>query len=538
MSKSPKVPNLVNDEFTNFNYTDTNMHVDAFANYQKLISSDDIIGYQKGDHNDDDKNKHVDNLDDDVDKYKTQIFESRDHNDKNSHHDERERSEKYKHTTDKPTYSSAHEKHHDKSYSDSGTDTKKYDPDDESTWSKETLRVKKMDMIRKLGELMIQGVKISQNYNIDSDYKTMKYEYDLHCNIRSKKNTVEWMSNMMIGIVKGMEMLNDNVDPFGIKFENTWSNKVATNITDYYDVLGEIYEKYTTPGKKMAPELRLFLMLTGSAVSIQMHKIDGRIGALTSLLGGGNNDSGQTLDNDPNMIELLRKKAELDEQLRNKKNEMSKQEHEQAVNFMNDVHKINKSKDDYEQILKMAKDKSMADLNNGLLMSESVRSLKSAESKLSKQNDLINQNRNLIKIQQSLSNMRNDQKLSESSQKRKQPSPVYKKDDSSSDSQSNVSSVSSKSSMVINPKFNEILSKKKPKDNTPSQSSSSLSTPSDVKPITLNLNDKLRSPLSTHSMKNNEPFDLSIDSISFGKKSNGSGKRGRPKGALRLKLGE
>jgi hypothetical protein len=44
-----------------------------------------------------------------------------------------------------------------------------------------------------------------------------------------------------------------------------WSEQVHENITDYDDIFEELHNKYKAKGKKMAPELRLFISLTGSA---------------------------------------------------------------------------------------------------------------------------------------------------------------------------------------------------------------------------------------------------------------------------------
>ena len=66
--------------------------------------------------------------------------------------------------------------------------------------------LKKLDMLRKLGELAQYGVKLSQNYNMNSDYFAMKYEYELHKNIRAKQNSVNWMSSLMLNCIYGIEI--------------------------------------------------------------------------------------------------------------------------------------------------------------------------------------------------------------------------------------------------------------------------------------------------------------------------------------------
>merc|ERR1712139_105066 len=101
--------------------------------------------------------------------------------------------------------------------------------------SKEEIMLKKLDMLRKLGELAQYGVKLSQNYNINSDYDTMKYEYELHRSIRAKRNGVNWMSSMMMNCVYGLEMLNEKYDPFSVKLKG-WSEQMNSEQDSYYDV--------------------------------------------------------------------------------------------------------------------------------------------------------------------------------------------------------------------------------------------------------------------------------------------------------------
>jgi hypothetical protein len=107
------------------------------------------------------------------------------------------------------------------------------DPEDETSWTKDELALRKLDMLRKLGELSTAGIKLSQNYSMISDYKTMKFEYELHCNIRSKQNSIRQISNMLTGIVKSIEPLNDNdnVNQFDMKFDSTYSNKIKSGIS-------------------------------------------------------------------------------------------------------------------------------------------------------------------------------------------------------------------------------------------------------------------------------------------------------------------
>jgi hypothetical protein len=58
--------------------------------------------------------------------------------------------------------------------------------DDYEELPTELQMLKKIDILKKLDELINVDVKLSQNYNTESDYFTMKYEYMLHKTIREK----------------------------------------------------------------------------------------------------------------------------------------------------------------------------------------------------------------------------------------------------------------------------------------------------------------------------------------------------------------
>lgn len=151
--------------------------------------------------------------------------------------------------------------------------------------SEEELNLAKLDMLRKLGELTHQhGVKLSQNYSMNSDYKAMKYEYELHKSIRDKHNGVKWLSNLMLNVVWGVELANENFNPFEFKLKG-WSEQMNDDIDDYYDVLGELYEKYFKSGKPIPPELKLVLMIGGSAVKFHIaHTALGKVPTLSEAL--------------------------------------------------------------------------------------------------------------------------------------------------------------------------------------------------------------------------------------------------------------
>jgi hypothetical protein len=200
------------------------------------------------------------------------------------------------------------------------------DYDDYNELSPEAQMLKKLDMLRKLGELAQYGVKLSQNYNMSSDYFTMKYEYELHKSIRSKQNSVNWMSSLMLNCIYGVEILNDKYNPFDLKLKN-WSEQINADINNYYDVFGEIYEKYNKPGKNMSPELKLILMISGSALKFHLNN------TLLSQPGKIEMNNGNNSNNyiqDPVLLEKMRQQAVSDRirQETEKNNEILRQKAE------------------------------------------------------------------------------------------------------------------------------------------------------------------------------------------------------------------
>ena len=224
--------------------------------------------------------------------------------------------------------------------------------------------LKKLDMLRKLGELAQYGVKLSQNYNMNSDYFTMKYEFELHKNIRAKQNSVNWMSSLMLNCIYGVEIMNDKYNPFDLKLTG-WSEQINADINNYYDVFGEIYEKYNKPGKNMSPELKLMLMVGGSALKFhlnntllanptrmgigmqgmgnQMQGMNNQMQGMNNQMQGMNNQM-QGMNNqnlpeniDPRILEQMRQQSALDKirQENAKQNEILKEKMDKEHNLVN-----------------------------------------------------------------------------------------------------------------------------------------------------------------------------------------------------------
>lgn len=342
-----------------FPVTDTNMFVNMLANSDKLVSESKRWQY------DGEKNPE---LDDDHSNYINNANISEHHTDNNEKEKEKERNNS-EHYTDNRSDVKNTEKQ--ESNSNTNKDTNK---DDDANLSPEELMLRKLDMLRKLSELAQAGVKLSQNYNMNSDYKMMKYEYELHKGIRAKQNGVNWMSSMSLNMIYGLEMLNDKYNPFDLKLKG-WSEQMNADINNYYDVFGELYEKYNQPGKNMAPELKLLLMVSGSA--LKFHLTNTMMGNLPTL--------NSQLDEDPVLAEQLRQKAiqqKIKEQ-NQKNNEALKtsmnKEHEQATQKASDLNLIRQKEIEYQNLKRenAQKNAELEALREKLLISQTQKNTQS-----------------------------------------------------------------------------------------------------------------------------------------------------------------
>ncbi|QIG60176.1 hypothetical protein [Dishui Lake large algae virus 1] len=128
----------------------------------------------------------------------------------------------------------------------------------------ETEMNEKREILYQLERLENKGFKLPRRFTVQSDLEEMRAEF--HRILREKEvdASVRFQRKMMMALVTGIEFLNTRFDPFDVKLDG-WSEQVHENINDYDDIFEELHDKYKGTGKKMAPELRLMMSLSGSA---------------------------------------------------------------------------------------------------------------------------------------------------------------------------------------------------------------------------------------------------------------------------------
>jgi hypothetical protein len=144
------------------------------------------------------------------------------------------------------------------------------------------LRLKKIEMLRKLSELKSKGYELSKDYNFHSSLEDMEYEYELLKSYADKNNGVKLYKNLLVNGVALVEFFNEKYDPFDFQFEG-WSEHMSLEVDSYDEVMEELYEKYRGSGKSMPPEIKLMFLVTASGAAFHYSKAAAKKGAKANI---------------------------------------------------------------------------------------------------------------------------------------------------------------------------------------------------------------------------------------------------------------
>tara|TARA_Y100000389_G_C17454254_1_gene516961 strand:+ start:735 stop:1937 length:1203 start_codon:yes stop_codon:yes gene_type:complete len=128
--------------------------------------------------------------------------------------------------------------------------------------------IEKQELLFKLKRFESRGIPLSSHFSSSSKLSDMKEEYERIKKQRDLENSIRFQKKSMMAFASGVEFLNSKFDPFDIKLDG-WSESLHDNLSDYDDVFEELHEKYKTRAK-VAPELKLLMMLGGSAAMFHM----------------------------------------------------------------------------------------------------------------------------------------------------------------------------------------------------------------------------------------------------------------------------
>ena len=139
------------------------------------------------------------------------------------------------------------------------------------TLSDKELKLKKIDMLRKLSELKAKGYELSKEYNFSSSLDEMEYEYELLKSYVDKNNGVKMYKNLLVNGVALIEFFNEKYDPFEFHLQG-WSEHMSVEVDSYDEVMEELYEKYRGSGKSMPPEIKLMFLIVASGAAFHYSK--------------------------------------------------------------------------------------------------------------------------------------------------------------------------------------------------------------------------------------------------------------------------
>jgi hypothetical protein len=122
----------------------------------------------------------------------------------------------------------------------------------------------KRELLYQMDRLEAKGYRLPFKFNMETDIHEMRSEYNKLIREKEIDASIRFQRKMLMAFTTGTEYLNTRYDPFAVRLEG-WSEQVHDTITDYDDIFEELHNKYRSSGKKMSPELRLFISLSGSA---------------------------------------------------------------------------------------------------------------------------------------------------------------------------------------------------------------------------------------------------------------------------------
>lgn len=131
-----------------------------------------------------------------------------------------------------------------------------------------TIDEEKADLVNKLSRLEKKGFTINKRLNVYSPVDELRTEVKRITYSIEVDKSVKFSRRMLIACVTGLEFLNKRYNPFDVQLDG-WSENVMESVDDYDEVFEELYVKYRTK-MKMAPEVKLIMMLGGSAMMFHL----------------------------------------------------------------------------------------------------------------------------------------------------------------------------------------------------------------------------------------------------------------------------
>ena len=152
----------------------------------------------------------------------------------------------------------------------------------------------RLDLLNKLERLSKKGHAVNRKLNAYSPIEDVRAEIKRVTYSIEVEQGVKFARKMLVACTTGLEFLNTRFNPFELQLEG-WSNSVHENLEDYDGVFEELIVKYRS-SMKVAPELKLILMLSGSAMMYHL---------TNSMFKAAIPDIGQVVKQNPDLVKNM-----------------------------------------------------------------------------------------------------------------------------------------------------------------------------------------------------------------------------------------
>lgn len=161
-----------------------------------------------------------------------------------------------------PSYNNKNDNNRSSFFDDNASDVSKV-----SIESTEEVLKKKNFLLTKLKRLQQKGVELTKNVSINTPLHELENEYMMAKKEQSLETNLEWCKQGLVYICSFLENTSKMMKT-GAKLDG-WSEEIYNTRDNYDDVLEELIDKYGGD-IEMAPEIRLIMMLVGSALAVHM----------------------------------------------------------------------------------------------------------------------------------------------------------------------------------------------------------------------------------------------------------------------------
>jgi hypothetical protein len=227
------------------------------------------------------------------------------------------------------------------------------------------IRFRKMELLCILNNIK-KTRDLSKSYTIASELQDLEDEVRFHSEQEKKVVSVGFAKDGLLKMCQLLEIANGTFDPFGIQLKG-WHGQMSSNIENYDGVFGELYEKYKNYVGRVEPEYKLMYMIFGSAASFHyskqfveqygleklveknpelLQKIQANIASTMEKNIGKKDESKEKKDAMPTMTQqqmyqqMVKEKEELEKKLKDQQNQMAQNQKPPVNNTINNT--INK----------------------------------------------------------------------------------------------------------------------------------------------------------------------------------------------------